>query len=1172
MSARDWRTLPLGGDRRALVEASAGTGKTWTIAALYLRLLLEGEAPLGPRQVVVATFTEAAAQELRQRIRARLQWALVQVEQPPQVPDANDEAARWLHALRSDANAGVLAARLRLALMDLDQAPIDTLHGLCLRILREAPFESGAPFGGIALVDGAALDAELADDAWRHLVQEDAGDAGREAWIAGRRTGLAQALRQALRPGVEVACARRLPFDAPQPEAGTVRALLARPGAFKPRRIKLRRGLEAMADVMELRALPDAHPTLRTDLSEQFDNHLNTGALDRDELAALRRIVDTFLGRLSENAQAPRQAVLGELVHALRQRRTQRMDQRGVRSFDGLIEHVHDAVRGDPRLPATLAQRWPVALIDESQDTDPLQYRILDAIYRDPEGEPRGQLVLIGDPKQAIYGFRGGDVQTYLQASRGVPAQDRLQLDTNRRSSRAYVEACNEFFALAGSGLAQGDAPPIHYQPMLASSRHDDKAYSVDGVPQQRPLVFHHWHDAPVAADARRDAALDACADHVVELLAGAHRIGDRGLQPGDIAVLLPKNGDIADLQARLRARGVPSVGGGRQDVFASPWAQALQLQLQAAAHPRDSGVVRAALASRLGGLDYAALLALQAPASDAAWQGQLDRYARLHALWHRRGVLSVVMASIAERAQALAGLPDGERALTDLRHLGELLQAQEQAQPGMAQLLAWLARQCEGADAGDEDAARERSLRLESDARRVQLMTLHMAKGLEFPVVLLPLMWAHCGRDGEKTAVVADGERRLLRLDDAALARSREDQQAERFRTLYVALTRAEHACHVYALDPKRARDGRTRTPPADPQRSALDALLERAREKRPGGTLADHSRHIDWREGWPAGPGQHRQPPIQAASRSARPLPPAPLVHARRHSFSTLVKHGGLVAIEGGAASDEGAGVDPAATAEPAPAHPRIEALAPWRGTAFGNALHDLLEGRDHGRPLVEQAAAMRDALHARGVRLPVGRAGEDAVRRMLERLDGVLDATLLPGLRLRDVEEHEQRAEMAFDYVLDAVDIAALRAACDQHGEARLMHDVGATSLHGLMNGKIDLVFRHQGRFHVLDWKSNWLGADLGSYAGAALDRAMDAHHYRLQALLYTVAVHRMLASRLGAAYALETHLGECLYVFLRAAGLDDGAGVWAHRFDPALVRAVDAVLAGAHREAA
>jgi exodeoxyribonuclease V beta subunit len=696
----------------------------------------------------------------------------------------------------------------------------------------------------------------------------------------------------------------------------------------------------------------------------------------------------------------------------------------------------------------------------------------------------------------------------------------------------------------------------VRYRAVAASHRRDKTPYTVNGIALARPLQLHYRADPPKGQPARRREALEACANQIAAMLASrAHEIEGKALEPGDLAVLLPTNRDIASLRTLLQARRVPCVGGARDSVFAGDMAFELHLLLVAVMNADDEPARRAALLTRLWGGDLAMLAALDAQSPQ--WPGIAARLAALRERWQREGVLALTRQLAHEAAPRLLAAPDGERQLTDLRHLGELLQQRAERGGGPRELLAWLGEQRR--DEGDADSADERQPRLESDAKRVKLMTLHRSKGLEFPVVFLPLMWAQDAGPQHRPYLVPlpEGGRRAA-FDETAKLAAKWEGQDERFRTLYVALTRAIHACHVYALWPERG-SGSSDKPKADPDRSALDAMVARVIAE----GLTDAMPDVAWHgDGWLQDNATLPPEVVDTSMRTVLTEPPATPLR-QRLSFSALVSGHRAAATEDAPADDESPAAEALEVESPDEApHPELLALASVRGAAFGNALHAAFEHRRHDQPLVAQGALLRRELDASGVR-PGEVPFEVLVPALARRMDGALAAELLPGLHLGAVPPQHQRAEMAFHFRLDAARLSRLRAACTEHGDPGLVPPLPAERLRGLMTGKIDLVFEHGGRFHVLDYKGNWLGERAADYTGPALRAAMDHSHYRLQALLYTVAVHRFLRQRLPD-YAPARHLGEYIYLFVRAAGLAPGAGVFAERFPDALVAAVDAAL--------
>ncbi|RMH87621.1 hypothetical protein EBB59_12710 [Lysobacter pythonis] len=1188
--APDWRDLDLAPGGRSLIEASAGTGKTWTIAALYLRLLLENA--LTPRRIVVTTFTDAAASELRERLRARLAWAEAEALGFDGSAASSAEAidTGWLRGRwrAEPARRETDLRRLRLALAELDLAPISTLHGLCARILAEHPFAAGGRFVQGELVDGAAWHAEIAADLRRVLAQGDPAEVS--VWLPTElraclpKPPSARQIGQCLAPGSEVPEIELPPWPAEQLVTAFREGAAGLKGNYKA----VIRGWRQLADFIE----NHGETTLGSAEAEalaKVDYDKAVSAVGRGLAATARALagVDETVAFAARFADARRQRLWQSIRGwAIRQkaRQSERHDQR---SFDDLLTQVRAALRDESAQAArpladALFAAWPVAMVDEFQDTDGVQYGILDAIYRDAEGMPRGRLVMIGDPKQAIYRFRGGDIHSYQRAAASAAERDHLRLAVNHRSSRAMVAALNAFFAHAGEALdAGGDASSgIAYRAVEASARRDAAPYTINGTPLAQPLRVLIDPEPPEESAERVERALSAAANDIAAMLAsGTHFIGKAPLRPADIAVLLPTHAQILRMKALLEARGVPSVAMAKSSVLATGIARELQLVLYAVLHAERQPPIRAALATRLGGMTLAAIRALDADA--AAWQSISLRFHGWRRLWQTRGVQALVDALIGQAGARLLAGEDGERALTDLRHLGEALQAEAEAGLGPRELLDWMAAARVGDTDGEESASESRQLRIESEAPRVRLMTLHASKGLEFPVVFLPLMWAHGERREDGLVVLHDPATgtRQLRADAAAAAQAARELQDERFRMLYVALTRAIYACHIHALPPQRALDARkgaSSVSDAGTRRSALDVLLARLQPALDSVELAAATPHVDWRQGWNLGEIAHYRPALAETARGeARAMPEtARGALPSRYSFSTLTR--GLHAGDGSqeAAAGDEAVVSPGETTPGEETaeneHPELLALQGVRGIGIGNAMHAVFEHRVVGQPVTGQGALLRQALQAESLWPDDARGGELAAR-LGRRIDAVLAAPLAADLpALGALPANDLLAEMEFHFALDATSMSVLRDACAAHGEPLLVPP-NERPLAGLMTGKIDLLFRYQGRFHVLDYKGNFLGARVGDYAGDALGRAMDAAHYRFQALLYVLALDRHLRQRLPD-YSRERHLGEVCYLFVRAAGLAPGAGVWRHRFGERLLDAAQVALPGHDAEAA
>ncbi|HZX76012.1 exodeoxyribonuclease V subunit beta [Lysobacter sp.] len=1172
-------------DARGLIEASAGTGKTYALAGLFARAVIVGR--LRVPQILAVTYTVAATQELHERVRLRLQQAAELAQQwregdAAEVPGDSAETAllrRLIHAaLHDEPRESLDALRLRLqrAAREMDLAAITTIHGFCQRVLAEHALETGQPLLAPDVMPGnAAQRSLLAVELWRDLAHDPAGAAFLQAHFGGV-DALAEAMRTLLSPEP------LLPL-APQNDAvaACARAWDALWQGY------LETGEQARAELIEAnrkRVLSSARDKA-IPVDELFDwLAAQDGTQPLRAHPLLSRLTHAGLERAylkSSKAPLPEPALLVHVeawlrateaadvqrLHALRDaaRRRDAADKQAYRyvDFDDLVNAVHAAAVDPnvaPGLSAALREQFALVLVDEFQDTDARQWTIFERLF----GE--GGLLLVGDPKQAIYRFRGGDVETYLLA-RGSAALA-APLRENFRSRPCVLAAVNAMFEAAPQGvLGQG----IGFLSTGAGGKACDEDLLIEDAPA-RALIFHR---VPPRQDTgkewnKRDSiriAAQLCADAIRDLLhrgrkGRAQRV-DRGrlrtLQPRDFAVLVRTHDEGAAIREELARRNVPAVTAGRGSIFASEQAQMLLMLLLALAAPGDERRLRALLATPLFGFDAAALCALDDDGEALRrWQDELMHW-RLR--WERHGPQALLADVLARQASQLLVRADGERELTYLLQLGELMQEARSRRLGPQGQLDWLQGAITHADADDET----QWPRLESDAGRVQILTLHKSKGLEFPLVFLP--FAGIGRGNGRGREFIDyhddaGRRvRQWRTDFVhghelpwkdACRRAEEEEKAEDMRLLYVGLTRARDA--LWLCGGALASSGNT----------ALHRLL--------GGNAPNETLIEALGDAFVMSEG------LPMAQPSSLPPPPLPAVPEPRvahrvlrrdwwiHSFSQLHRqrpHGANALVEEAPADDER---PLAAAAVP---------LAPVRfgGTRFGNALHLALERVDFARwcdvdgsDVPEgQHKPLVDALRAQDY---AEADLEDGVRELAPLIARTLNAPLpttdgAAAVRLCELAPAARLSELEFHFTLADTDTAALLALLHRHGVAADRQGFGAwPSLSGLMNGKIDLTYRHDGRIYVLDYKSNLLP----DYGEDALAQAMRHSEYDLQALLYVVALHRWLRLRLGAAYDYARDFGGVRYVFCRGLEPDDPArGVIAPRFDAALVEAADALFA-------
>ena len=1198
-------TFPLWGSR--LIEASAGTGKTWTIAALYLRLVLgHGQAnsaferALLPSEILVMTFTRAATRELSDRIRARLLEA-ARCFRGETESDAADPFLQGLLADYPEQQARNKAAwQLAMAAESMDEASVHTIDAWCQRMLREHAFDSGSLFDEELVADEQALLTQAVQDYWRrecYPLSEQALAELLQVWRD--EAALYQDMRELLGQGE--------PADGDEASLQQVLAegRAALDAALAGLRAPWIERSQAMLDFVQSQSPPAKQgwngkkfsiarlsgwietlaawargedDSILPDLKTGWERLTPAGlqemrASDAGALPALPEAFEQFsllkdqLERLPQPGQAVRRHAA---THVARQ--LQRLKRRqGSFGFADLLERLDAALQGEhgERLRARILAQYPVALVDEFQDTSPLQYRIFDRIYRCADNDRARALLLIGDPKQSIYGFRGADIYSYLQARRAT-GERHYALSVNYRSTRELVQAVNHCFLQAEqareSGAFQFKGPagnPLPFVEVEAQGRAERWVGSSGALPA---LMIEH-DLVPRSTGAIRKFFAERCAEQIVRWLNDPDNGFERpeeplqGLRPRDIAILVRTGKEAAAVRRALQRRGVASVYLSDQDsVYRSDEARDLVHWLRGVATPQDSGLVRAALALALVGLPLPTLGRIAI--DDEAFDEQAALLRELQQVWQSQGVLAMLRQSLHRFGLAARWLQDdgGERRLTNYLHLAELLQTASSELEGEQALIRWLVNRI----AEDSGQNEEQVLRLESDSDLVKVITVHKSKGLEFPVVCLPYATSFRNFDPRfvKSASLPreDGSRELvLDLDEAARERYERERLREDMRLLYVALTRPRHALWMgfSAVKPARGDGCQSHLSAAGylvggPEPRAAEDWLE------PLQALAS---------GW-LGISLRAADPMPALTRLHRPddsseLLPAPQYEASFDlswgiaSYSRLtrdLKAPGAMTGSGLSplqrlrpADDEAVPVTPAGTESSAESEPLARpggSLAPapadsaiWhrfkRGPLTGNFLHEQLEWLAQERFALQDNDALAERLQAR-----CERAGhEEQAPALVGWLRDVVGTRLAgPGVALAQLEN--LRSELEFWLPLERMDTSRVDQVCRIHLLAGVERpQLQGSQLHGMLMGFADLVFEHQGRYWVLDYKSNWLGADDGAYGPDALRQAMAQHRYDVQAALYLLALHRLLASRLGAAYDPARQLGGAVYLFLR-----------------------------------
>lgn len=1195
MAALDLISSPLKGI--TLVEAHAGTGKTFSIAALYLRMVLGINSPvedttgtpkaLRPRDLLVVTFSNDAAAELRSRITTRIHEAsrafrIDETDDPVlrSLMDAADELA----VAEGFSNAREQAvARLEAAAMSMDEAAIYTIHGFAQRVITDFAFECSVPFDFEVLADRFAVAEEAASDFWRNRVLHLPGDVQTEAIAA---LGDTQQIAARYRP----------------PQAHTI----------------VRWG--AMCNEDDLRAQLDKNARAMRELKEALES-IGSKAIDDEIVAAdlnarsypagkLAPKVDALIKglgigyKLTQDQMKTIDKLSPEGIERGRKKSTPAhlsfsFDQaiakfieayeeidwqpfldfiqdeanthvyhfierhkrdRGVFDFDDLLNLVNKALSGPmaEKLKDRLNKKFPLAMVDEFQDTDPVQYSVFSTLYLNRENV---SMLMIGDPKQAIYGFRGGDVFTYMVAR--DDATRVYNLDTNYRSHPRAVLASNSLFE--GVDLSLGTSAGfasegINYTPVKPKSK-DITGGLMDGASQIAGLTLVIDDETIKGKGKATTEFASQAAEAIATMLS---RSGNNGftidgqpVAPRDIAILVNTHWQGDEMQTALRERGVMSVNQSKQSVYETQTARDILVLLESILEKGSERKVKTAIASEIMALSTRQMDAVMN--RDAEWDRVLEYFGDIHEVWSRFGLAPALQRLWQQfkLSRRYCDHPNAERLITNWRHIVELLQDAERRLDSRTDLVEYLRQRI-----SNPERTQEEEIRLESEENLVQIVTTHKSKGLEYPIVFLPfasipfeprdVIYHEVDQSGEMVKVIDHD-----RSDEGHVTRAIVEAAAESVRLMYVASTRAKFATFMFAqpvaVQTVDLMDGSTKREVAS-ERSPIGYLLgvEAAEDYLPRVKSLVDSEGITIAS---AAPPQKQASTFYTADFGAD----SEFLKSstfdghidwswRVSSFSGITSESHEVSSEQMEMLSEGkedtvglTPVDPDSFVQTFP-----------KGAKPGLCLHDILEDLNFDPHLNPLDMRVADNLSRYGID---GRLAPQVI----EWMEAVMAQPLAGGFKLNNLTSEDAIAEMKFDLTVGEISAAKLNEILSDHPLHGQNGDLDFSTFRGGMTGFIDLTVFKGGKAWVIDYKSNWLP----DYSEDAMNEAIGHHRYYVQYLLYTVALHRYL-QKIVPGYDYDQHFGGVQYLFLRGMNGTEGSGIHSYRPSKQQVERLDKLL--------
>ena len=1148
-----------------LLEASAGTGKTYALARIFLRLVAEEGLEVG--KILTVTFTTAATEELRERIRSLLVEAYETLSEAPQ---GNEEVTFSRLRTLEQVPVQECIRRIKLAVTCFDEAIISTIHGFCNRVLTENSFETQSLF-----------EAEL-NKAAKEMVKEGVEEYWRGVFSTAKPLVSAAASTHKIKPSEMIDFYTGLPrsqnfdfgFEVENDFETSLAQLTARFEQLKHswlngsveyqeyitnclyrKDARAKKHLARHTRILDQAFMNDeVSPSSFEILDDMRETKLWPKKEFEDQYPDFAKEAELFWSELDSFGRAVRI----DCVRFLNKKMSEWKEKRGILFFDDLLTKTAKAV-GSPSsdgdaLRSSLRELFDAALIDEFQDTDPVQFQIFSKLFGE-EGEH--WLYLIGDPKQSIYRFRGADLEAYFDFANRTRAV-KYSLDTNFRTVTPLVESVNSFFEKAQSPFLHDELKFSRVCPNEGGQADRDKTYHEANVPKPAFVIRElEWLSdrAPKTEDARHAIRVDMTKE--IKKLLSVGSINGRKVKEKDIAVIVRGNTDARKVWEQFRSCGLAAVVFTDVSLFESPEAKELLWVIEGIANARNERAIKRALATGLLGNTIEDFQQWQD--EPKIWEEWVGRFREYHQTWRKQGIY-VALNDLFRKTSAISKnlkRPDGERRVTNFLHLAEVLHRASSANPlSPSSLLVWLRTKMQLRDTSED----EYQLRLESQSDSIRILTVHKSKGLEYPIVFLPFLSFPFGGKGGDFKYHQKGGKLVVDLKKTATPEARQtgdrEEEQEDARVLYVALTRAASRCYIYHAPIKLSKNANTPAQVRMMRSWGSSASKTESASGIQNNSLAEEaSRWVELLGGRAeyaffslgkvsAGErgGDCKTEGVQAVELSVQEWDPAhdiPKVKVLE-SFSSLSKQ---VGFDG---RDLDGLLDKDDTSGDSLRKERLPIFEFPAGANAGSFMHDVFEFLDFSDPtswpkLVSEKLKKHhyDSAHWAPT--------------ILEMVEQVMGAELERGFSLNGLKKSDRLEEMEFHFPVSSSFLPELTQRLPAHSKLRVYLDRVSTEdfrrieAGGYLKGLIDLTFRKDGKYFILDWKSNKLGGHSDGFGQEELEREMFTHHYVLQYHLYVVALHRFLLRRVKD-YNYEKNFGGVYYLFLRGMKKGSARGIF------------------------
>lgn len=1140
-------SLDLKGNK--LIEASAGTGKTYAISNLFCRFVIEGYEV---SKILLVTFTNAATDELKNKIRNRLKLVFDVLSSKSKSPPDNDQFVAVLlkqFESLSSAQQDAMINRLHLALRCFDESAIYTIDGFCQRTLTEFAFNSGQAFDLELITHDDDLWYQVILDWWRRQSYELSSE--QYSLFTSSLKSFNQVL-QSLKDIRKTPCPNFVPpincsIAEVYEQWNDLQLQLKQ---FKEQYIDQKNEIESLfkrTEIFDKRSVFKAEKIAATLKMINQQLMLNQGDTDtyfpESSLGILsnsfiqKKIVAKFKD-LKPEYEIPFFLKAEELLIGMKQC-VSKFTQAGLMdaydyaeievnkrqqksqsiSFDQQLKRLHHAITKGNNcigLLSALRQQYPVAMIDEFQDTNVFQYEIFKSIY---QNQSQLSLLMIGDPKQAIYSFRGGDIFTYIKAKQDVGTEV-YSLNENWRSCPDLIQALNTLFSNREDAFIYSDF--MKFEGVLAAKKSQQALI----IKQDQQPALTIWHLTNNETKNKASGIINnQVANEISKLinlgLKDKAHINNEAVKAADIAVLVRSHFEASQIALELKNRGVNSIKISREKVLQSAAAKGLYTLMKGIAYSDDINAIRAMFSSEL--IDFSAHDIQMLLEDNDAFLSWVLQVKALTKIWFQEGFI-VMFNSLLQTlnvAQKIATFEYAERELSNVLHCAEIIQLKSHQIASPVALCEWLSKHVNQHQAVANEFSDEQELRLESEEAQVKIVTVHKSKGLEYPIVFVPYLW------GSKLTPKTDAKslnfyqyndqdlnyQSVADFSKSSNARELADKQrlAEDMRLLYVAMTRAKNACYLVTGHAKSSGS----------EHSALSYLLNSAKSIDDLKSLQDLSSYSI---------------SIKALSELAQPE----VLQASHEKVDKLKanKFTGIIHNNWHISSFTRMTRDIHQTPHGGSQLTTDDAIFNFeKGSEVGTFIHHILEDLDFCSELKPQINLSIELYAAR-----YNQANCDQTV-LHQWIDEIVNAPLNESnLSLSKLKKSQRLDELEFNFSIKGVDIKSVNRFLFDRTQQQ-SSSLSIANFKGMINGFIDLVFEYDGKFYIADYKTNFLGNDLEDYNPQQLEQAVIDRRYDLQYLIYSLALHRYLKIRIKN-YQYQTHFGGVYYLFLRAMRKNTG----------------------------